>query len=95
MAIFLITLQRAPSNTTSSMEKAIHKHYPNDYLKVGDLAWVVEDKEAITPQNVDSKLADGNNDNVKELGTHIVSSFNGYWGIHENSVWQWLQSRGL
>ena len=104
MAIFLITLQSSPA---FAMEQAIQKHYPNDNLKVGDLAWLVEDKEAITPQSVDNKLLEKvpmlgvPMDNApskihpKDFGPYVISSFSGYWGFHDNAVWQWLQSRGL
>lgn len=104
MAVFLITLQKAPS---SAMEDAIQYSYPESYIKVSELAWLVEDKEAITPQNVDHKLL-GRTPSLgvpmssapariqaQDLGAYLISSFSGYWGYHDGSVWQWLQSRGL
>jgi hypothetical protein len=95
MAVFLITLHSADATETTAMEKAIQQYYPGDYIKIGDLAWLVEDKNAITPQDVDTKLGGGNSVISNTLGLHLVSSFNGYWGYHDKSLWQWLQSRGL
>ncbi|MEZ8654811.1 hypothetical protein AB6D60_12575 [Vibrio splendidus] len=104
MAIFLITLQQEP---VESMEQAIQKNYPDSNIKVGELAWLVEDKDAITPQSIDHKLLEKiptlgvpmqdapTKVEPSELGAYIISSFSGYWGYHDNSIWQWLQSRGL
>lgn len=104
MAVFLITLQHGP---TKAMEETIRNNYPEDYIQVSELAWLVEDKDAITPQNVDHKLlgriptlgvpmaSAPTKIQPQELGAYIICSFSGYWGYHDNSVWQWLQSRGL
>ncbi|EHZ2573867.1 hypothetical protein K5N30_002733 [Vibrio parahaemolyticus] len=104
MAVYLITLQSEPSN---AMFQAIQRSYPRDYIQVGQLAWLVEDKEAITPQNVDQRLLGiqpmagvpvseaPSHIQPQDLGVYVISSFNGYWGYHNNSLWQWLQARGL
>ena len=104
MAIFLITLNDEPAE---AMEQAIRKHYPESHIQVGDLAWLVEDKDAITPQSIDHKLLEKiptagipmqdapSKVTPSDLGAYIISSFSGYWGYHDNAIWQWLQARGL
>lgn len=107
MAVFLITLAQGPS---SAMEETIQYNYPENNCRVSELAWLIEDKEAITPQNVDNKLLGrtpppppGSTSsspskrtvNPQDLGAYLIPSFSGYWGYHNNSVWEWLQLRGL
>lgn len=92
MAVFLITLQSHPS---MAMEQAIESQYPGAYLKIGDLAWLVDDKTSIIPQSVSEKLGGGDQHAANQLGTHIVSTFSGYFGYHNSHTWEWLQYRGL
>ncbi|ENI4485026.1 hypothetical protein ABXZ88_000825 [Vibrio fluvialis] len=92
MAVFLITLQSSPSQ---AMEQAIQRHYPDSYLKVSDLAWLIDDRTSIVPQTVSEKLGDGNQSIANQLGNHIVSTFNGYYGYHNSHTWEWLRLRGL
>lgn len=93
MAVFLITLQSSPSEP---MEQAIQEHYGDENsLKVGDLAWLVDDKEAIVPQSVTHRLLDGNPDQSSPYGSYIVSTFNSYWGYHSGKTWEWLKVRGF
>lgn len=104
MAVFLITLNDEP---VDALEQAIKKHYPENHIQVSDLAWLVEDKDAITPQSVDNKLLEKiptagvpmheapSNINPSTFGAYLISSFSGYWGYHDNAIWQWLQTRGL
>lgn len=102
----MITLKSSPQAssmpdsfmTGPAIESAIISAYPHDYIKISDLAWLIEDKNAITPQSVDNKILNANPNHPtqpSDMGAYLISSFNGYWGYHDNSIWQWLQSRGL
>lgn len=93
MAVFLITLQSEPSD---AMAQAIREHYGDDNsLRISDLAWFVDDKEAIVPQSVTHRLLDGNPDQSNPYGPYIVSTVNSYWGYHSNQTWEWLKVRGF
>ncbi|UKA23346.1 hypothetical protein IHC92_20560 [Photobacterium damselae subsp. damselae] len=90
----MITLQKN-SPVGNAMENAIKRIYPNDYYQVGDLTWLISDDKAITPQDVANSLGDGDIEKTNQMGLHLITVFNGYWGFHDSSMWEWIRARGL
>ena len=94
MTVFMVTLQTVPV-IDSAMKKAIEHYYPDDHFQVGDLTWLVSDNTSITPNEVSSVLGGGDIANTNDMGIYLISTFNGYWGYYDSSLWEWLRIRGL
>lgn len=93
MSIFIITAGNYSER--ESVSSAISKAFPEQYMQIGDCAWLVDGKEITNAIDISGRLGVLEQTHAGDIGTYIVNVFNGYYGYHNNDVWQWLRARGL
>lgn len=84
MTVFVIL---APTDR-SDLDSAIRSTFPDNFLKITGGQWLVSARN-LTSQEVVTKLeAHGG-----QKGQIVAFGISGYWGWHDNSIWEWIQTK--
>jgi len=86
MGVFVI-LSKIPENP--KLEAVIQGMFPNNYYELSTGQWLVS-REG-TAKTVADEI--GITDKSKGLGSAIVLSVTGYWGVYSTDVWDWLKDK--
>ena len=87
MALFLVVVPEIAA--PSPYEEAIQREFPENYLSIGPRMWAVSAPGIA--KDVSVKIT---GEEVKSgSATIIVVAVSGYWGIAQNSVWEWFASK--
>jgi hypothetical protein len=80
MAVFVV-IATVPS---PALEASIQKHFPNDHQPLGLNSWLVAGSGIA--KEISEKLTIVQNG----IGNAVVFSISGYWGLANNSIWEWI-----
>jgi hypothetical protein len=86
--VFMVT---STADAKGDIEKRINELYPANSersIQVGEASWLISEEEILLPKSVFDKLNSGES-------TVFISRINNYYGIHSNTIWDWLQSKGI
>lgn len=86
MAIYSVVASSQPELVKTAIKA---KFLPHDYLEVSNGFWFVHTGTP-TPREFCAEIAPNN-----DKGTLIVMPVSGYYGFHNQNIWDWLKSKGL
>ena len=81
MGLFVVI---STGTTPTALEAPIKQTFPSDYLQIGPNEWLVSGKGIA--KEISEKLDIGSG----LFGNAVVFAISGYWGIANNSVWEWI-----
>jgi hypothetical protein len=87
MTIFAILL---PTPQPAVVE-AIKKAYPDDFLSVNDMEWLVSGTGTAADVSAKIGVFDVKNPGAPPAGNAIIFSTNGYFGRGPSNVWEWIR----
>jgi hypothetical protein len=85
--LFLVV---APETSAPSpYEETIQREFADNFLNIGPRMWAISSSGIAK----DVALKITGEDVKPESATLIVVAVSGYWGIAQNSVWEWFASK--
>ncbi len=76
-----------PNN--EALVRAIEEHFPDNHYDFDDGQWFIAGKGTATA--VYAKLA--GDEDAEDIGTVVVLSIGGYYGLASSNLWDWMSSR--
>lgn len=93
MAKFVL-ITEAPND--SFFQRVSNVYGPDDCLKVSDTLILIHSQDELTANQVSSRIDQDGPSPLKELGVrYVIFSVTSYQGWHMNSMWTWLNSKGI
>ncbi|RZF83728.1 hypothetical protein EXT46_05390 [Pseudoalteromonas sp. CO325X] len=92
MAVFSVIGRN--ERDSSGLKIIIERLYaPDNYIEIGELAWLVYEEEKITPQGVYKKFFGDPKGEKHEPSASMFMPVDAYFGFQTSDVWEWLNKR--
>jgi hypothetical protein len=89
MTIFVILLPIPQPNLVNAIKAA----YPNEYLSLSDMQWLVSDAGTAIEVSAKIGVTDPNNRQAKATGNAVIFSTTSYYGRAPTPVWDWIKAK--